>query len=89
MDLYFNNDYGIRCENLILCQKHISNEYGQFLKFETLTLVPFDLDLIDKNYLDLKTIDIINKYHQEVRRRISPYLNDEEVKFLNEITREI
>ena len=87
--LYFNNDYGIRCENLILCQKHISNEYGQFLKFETLTLVPFDLDLIDKNYLDLKTIDIINKYHQEVRRRISPYLNDEEVKFLNEITREI
>ena len=87
--LYFDDDYGIRCENLILCQKHTKNEYGQFLKFETLTLVPFDLDLIDKKYYDQKTIDIINKYHQEVRNRISPYLNDDELKFLNEITREI
>ena len=60
-----------------------------FLKFETLTLVPFDLRLIDKNYLDDKTIDIINSYHQRVYETLSPYLNDEEKEFLRGLTREI
>lgn len=87
--LYFENKYGFRCENLILCDKAFKNEYGEFYKFEILTLVPFDLNLIDKNYLDARTIEILNSYHKEIRKRISPYLNDEEIKFLEELTREI
>ena len=87
--VYFENRFGIRCENLVLCVKDEENEYGQFLKFETLTLVPFDLKLIDRNYLDDKTINIINSYHQRVYETLSPYLSDEENEFLRGLTREI
>ena len=87
--VYFENRFGIRCENLVLCIKDEENEYGQFLKFETLTLVPFDLNLIDRNYLDEKMINIINNYHQRVYETLSPYLNEEEKEFLRGLTRQL
>lgn len=87
--VYFEGKFGIRCENLLLCLKDYENEYGEFLKFETLTLVPFDLDLIDKKYLDDKTIKAINDYHLRVYETISPYLNDDEKIKLKEMTRAI
>ena len=87
--VYFEKQFGIRCENMILCKKEFENEYGEFLGFETLTLVPFDLELIDKNYLDQKTIDVINEYHKKVYETLLPYLNEEEAKFLKRITRKI
>ena len=87
--VYFEGKFGIRCENLLLCQKDFENEYGEFLKFETLTLVPFDLDLIDKKYLDDKTIEILNDYHEKVYETISPYLDEEEKLALREMTKKI
>lgn len=87
--VYFENRFGIRCENLVLCYKDEENEYGEFYKLETLTMVPFDLRLIDKKYLDDRTIRALNKYHQTVYRKLSPYLNDDEKNYLRKITREI
>ena len=87
--VYFEGKFGIRCENMLLCRNDIKNEYGQFLSFETLTLVPFDLNLIDKRYLDQKTIDVINSYHKRVHDTLLPYLTDEEADFLEKLTREI
>ena len=87
--VYFENKYGIRCENLLLCYKDEENEYGQFLKFETLTMIPFDLNLIDKNYLDEKTINVLNNYHQKVYDTLLPYLNEEEAEYLRKLTRKI
>lgn len=87
--LYIEGKYGIRCENLLLCKPNGKNEYGEFLKFETLTLVPFDLRLIDKKYLDDKTIEVINNYHQRVYETLHPYLNENEAKYLRKITRAI
>ena len=87
--VYFENRFGIRCENLVLCYKDEENEYGEFYKLETLTMVPFDLRLIDKKYLDDRTIRALNKYHQTVYRKLSPYLNDDEKDYLRKITREI
>lgn len=87
--VYFENEFGIRCENLLLCEKAESNEYGEFLRFNTLTLVPFDLNLIDKNYLDEKTINVLNNYHQRVYDTLLPYLNEEEADYLRKITRKI
>ena len=87
--VYFEGKYGIRCENLLLCKKDLENEYGEFLKFETLTLVPFDRNLIDKNYLDEKTINALNSYHQRVLMTLLPYLNDEEAKYLRKMTEAI
>ena len=87
--VYFDNKFGIRCENMLLCVKDEENEYGQFLRFETLTLVPFDLNLIDKKYLDEKTINELNNYHERVYKTLLPYLNEEEAKYLKKITRKI
>ena len=87
--VYFEKQFGIRCENMILCKKELENEYGEFLAFETLTLCPFDLDLIDKKYLDQKTIDALNNYHQKVYETLLPYLDEKEAKFLKKATRKI
>ncbi len=87
--IYLEGKYGIRCENLLLVKKDEQTEYGQFLSFKTLTLVPFDLRLIDKKYLDDKTIKLLNDYHKEVYETLSPYLNEEERLYLYKITREI
>ena len=87
--VYFEGKFGIRCENLLLCVNDASNEYGQFLRFEHLTMVPFDLDLIDRDYLDDKTIEALNRYHYRVYKTLLPYLDEEEAEFLKEKTRQI
>ena len=87
--VYFEGKYGIRCENLLLCRKENETEYGEFLGFETLTLVPFDLRLIDKKYLDEKTINVLNAYHERVYKTLLPYLNDNEARYLRKITKAI
>lgn len=87
--LYIAGEYGIRHENLIVCVKDEKNEYGQFLRFEPLTFVPFDLEGIDKRYLTRDDIRILNRYHREVYRKISPYLTKREQNWLKKQTRAI
>ncbi len=86
---YEEGKYGIRLENLILCKKLCETEYGQFMEFETLTFVPFDLDAIDVTMLNDKEKTLLNNYHNEVYKKISPYLEEEEKKWLGEATRSI
>lgn len=87
--VYFEGSFGIRCENLLLCKATYENNFGRFMKFETLTLVPFDKNLIDESYLDEKTIQALNDYHESVYATLSPYLDDEEKKYLRELTESI
>lgn len=85
--VYIEGEYGIRLENMILCIKDIENEYGQFMKFDTLTLVPFDIEAIDKNEMTDMDIELLNAYHARVRKEISPFLNDNEKSWLEEVTK--
>ena len=87
--IYLEGQYGIRLENELLCQKDIKNEYGQFMSFKCLTLVPIDLDGIDVNMLAYDEKEALNAYHKEVYDTISPYLNEEEKDWLKEYTRSI
>lgn len=87
--LYLEGKYGIRLENLILCRKAEKTPYGQFLNFETLTLVPFDLDGVDVTLLDSKERKLLNDYHSRVYTEISPYLTEEESGWLKTATRAI
>ena len=87
--VYFEGRFGIRCENLLLCVNDENNEYGQFLRFETLTMIPFDRNLIDLRYLDERTRHILNAYHDRVYETLLPYLNDEEANYLRKLTKEI
>jgi len=84
--VYVEGSYGIRIENEIVCKKSQKNEYGQFMKFETLTVAPIDLDLIDTDYLSKKDIERLNKYHQFVYNTISPYLDNQEKTWLKKYT---
>lgn len=87
--VYIKRQYGIRTENVLLVQKDFENEDGQFMKFEMLTFVPIDLELIDIKYLDEKTKDSLNEYHRQVFEKVSPYLTEEERIWLKENTKNV
>lgn len=85
--VYIANSHGIRLENELLVRKGLKNEYGQFMYFETLTFVPFDLDAIDENMLSSEDKQWLNTYHQHVFEKIAPYLTDDEANWLEKYTR--
>ncbi len=87
--LYITNKYGIRCENLMVCVKDEKTDYGQFMRFDTLTMVPFDLDAIAPEYMNDYEKKLLNDYHKKVYETISPYLDDELKEWLKDATREI
>ena len=84
--LYIEGKFGIRHENLLLCRKDEKNEYGQFLRFEPLTMVPFDRDAIDVAMLTQPERQTLNAYHARVYENLQPYFAGEELKWLAEVT---
>ncbi|MGN0212831.1 MAG: aminopeptidase P family protein [Muribaculaceae bacterium] len=88
--IYKAGKYGIRTENLVLTVPGAhSEEFGDFLRFETLTLFPYDAKLIDLSMLSDKEIAQVNAYHKMVRERLTPYLNADEAAWLAEKTKEL
>ena len=87
--LYIEGSHGIRLENELLARKGIQNEYGQFLYFETITLIPFDLDAINPAILNEENKKLLNEYHKRVYEEIAPHLNEEEKAFLKKYTKAV
>ena len=85
--LYRAGQYGIRCENLVLIVPAMETEFGRFLKFETLTLFPFDRKLFDLSIMTPDEIRWVDEYHDRVRRELSPLLSDTENAWLADRTR--
>ena len=84
--IYRENSHGIRCENLVLTVPAFETEFGKFYKFETLTLFPFDRNLFDLSLMSVEEIRWVDNYHQTVYARLSPYLNDDEQRWLRNKT---
>ena len=82
--VYLENKFGIRLENLILCCEAEHTDFGRFLEFETLTLVPFDRRAIDVKGLSDKELGLLNAYHQRVYEEIGPHLTPVERVWLQE-----
>ena len=83
---YLENGYGIRCENLVFVKKD-ETKSGSFLKFEDLTMTPFDKRLFDMDLLTESDINWINDYHAKVYEHVSKGLNNqEELDWLKEAT---
>lgn len=78
---YREGHYGIRIENLILARTCPDME--GYLEFETVTLYPYDRNLIDLSMLSVKEIRWIDAYHAGVLERLTPLLNEEEVLWLS------
>ncbi len=87
--IYIENSHGIRHENVLLTVKDIDNEYGSFLRFETLTLCPFDLEGLDLKILTLEDKNRINEYHKHVYEKLSPYCDETQLKYLEKFTKNI
>ena len=86
---YRENAFGIRHENLMVCRKAEKNSCGQFMAFDTLTMVPFDLEAVVPEMMTSREIELLNAYHRKVYETISPRLNEEERIWLKEATRPI
>ena len=86
---YLEDAFGVRLENLTVVREVEKNSYGRFLRFETLTMVPFDLDAIIPELLGEECRMLLNAYHAKVRKTLKPYLTDEENAWLADATRAI
>lgn len=87
--VYIAGSHGIRLENELIVQKAEKTEFGQFMRFETMTYAPLDLDGVIKELLSKEEIEYLNNYHQMVYEKVSPYLTLEEKEWLKEYTRAI
>ncbi|MBQ4137690.1 MAG: aminopeptidase P family protein, partial [Clostridia bacterium] len=87
--MYVNGKHGIRLENLLLCTEDIKNEYGQFLKFEPLTVAPIDLDAILPEKMEQSDIDALNSYHAYVFKCLSTVCENDEIEWIKHYTRPI
>lgn len=75
--------WGVRIENLAMNREAGSSEFGEFLKFETLTLCPIDTRCLETTLLSEEEKQWFNAYHAEVRERLSPLLDGAALEWLN------
>jgi len=87
--IYKSGKHGIRLENLILTCEDQETPFGRFLKFETLTLCPFDTRAIDVNQLDEQELNWLNNYHQKVYDQLSPLLKPDVKTWLKARTQKV
>ncbi|ABS64043.1 peptidase M24 [Parvibaculum lavamentivorans DS-1] len=88
---YKPGGYGIRIENLCVVTPPAPIEGGErmMMGFETLTLAPIDLALVEKSLLTAEEVDWLNAYHARVREVLSPGLDAETKAWLETATRAI
>ncbi|MGA9488133.1 MAG: M24 family metallopeptidase C-terminal domain-containing protein, partial [Methylocella sp.] len=87
---YHAGHWGIRIENLVVVEKKdIAGAEREMLGFETITLAPIDLALIEPKLLDAEEIAWINAYHARVRGQISTLIEPATRRWLQAATRRI
>ncbi len=85
--VYVDGKFGIRTENLMVVDDAFENEYGKFLKFETVTLFPIDTAPVLPELLTKDEIKWLNDYNQHVYDTLAPLVSDEERGWLMRHTR--
>ncbi|MBP6020143.1 MAG: aminopeptidase P family protein [Burkholderiaceae bacterium] len=84
--LYRPGQWGVRIENLVLAVADVSTEFGDFLKFETLTLCPIDTRCLAVDMLSATERNWLNNYHAQVRERLLPLVDGMAADWLVERT---
>jgi Xaa-Pro aminopeptidase len=87
--IYRPGKWGIRIENLVLNVPAADSEFGEFLRFETLTLCPIDTRCIDKSLLREDEARWLNDYHATVRHRLRKHVEGAALRWLEERTEAI
>jgi Xaa-Pro aminopeptidase len=81
---YENGEYGIRIENLML----IKDVGDGFLGFETLTLAPIDLRLINFKMITYPERKWLKEYHENIFEKLKGGISDDERKWLEGVVSE-
>ena len=81
---YKPGDYGIRIENLVVVTEVETPKGGEkdLLGFETLTLAPIDLALVEPSMLTADELAWLNAYHSRVAETLGPLVDDETLGWL-------
>jgi Xaa-Pro aminopeptidase len=88
---YKTGEYGIRIENLVVVTEPeaIAGGERKMMRFETITLAPIDLDLVEPKLLTAEERDWLNAYHGRVREALTPFVDAETKAWLDKSTRAI
>ncbi|WP_308773753.1 aminopeptidase P family protein [uncultured Bacteroides sp.] len=84
--VYKAGRYGVRTENTMLIVKDQTTKFGEFYKFEPLTLCPIDLKPLLPELLSPEEKEWLNSYHQQVYTSLSPFLSQEQKEWLAKAT---
>ena len=72
---YRAGEFGIRCENLVVVRESVRDGGDlPMLEFDAITLVPFDLRLVEASLMTAAELAWLNDYHQRVAATIGPLL---------------
>ena len=80
--VYETDEVGIRIENELECVDLGENQYGHWLGFAPLTMVPISTEPVLVDELSRAQLDWLNDYHARVYETLSPRLNEEEKAWL-------
>lgn len=67
---YYDYHYGIRHENLIAVRELETTDFGTFYDFETLTICPFDRNVLNVNLLTDPEKNWLNDYHNWCKEKL-------------------
>ncbi len=84
--VYKEGKYGVRLEDNLYITEDLTNEYGTFYRFQNMSYLPFERELIDVEALHPDEIAWLNQYHQTCWEQLSPLLDEEEREALREAT---
>ena len=82
-------EYGIRIENLVVVQEAKVEGDRKTMEFETITLAPIDLNLVEPTLLTAEEKAWLNAYHARVRETLERFVDDETRTWLTLATKAI
>jgi Xaa-Pro aminopeptidase len=88
---YKTGEFGIRIENLIVVSeaKPVPGGERKMMEFETITLAPIDLGLVEPKLLTAEELAWLNAYHARVREALMPLVEADTRPWLEQATRAI
>ena len=88
---YKTGEFGIRIENLVVVTeaKPVPGGERKMMEFETITLAPIDLALVEPKLLSGDERAWLNAYHARVRQTLMPLVDEDTRPWLEQSTRAI
>jgi len=87
--VYIEGKHGIRIENILLVAEKSTTPHGRFYHFVNMTFFPIDTKPLLMKLLTREEIDWLNRYHQTVYEKLSPFLDGIKLKWLEANTRPV